>query len=85
MYYRSFYFIFFYYFFHSLPDCLLDLGHTIEKNDKEIYSLKQTLEKHHLLLSSTDSDRCGDDILHSRYGEFAKVCRYQRGNQKPLI
>jgi len=78
-------FIFFYYLFHSLPDCLLDLKYTIEKNVDEIYSLKQTLEEHHLLPSSTDNDSCRDDIVYSRYGEFIKVCRYQRGNQKPLI
>ena len=77
--------LFFYYLFHSFPDCLLDLKYTIEKNGEEIYSLKQTLEEHHLLPSSTDNNSCGDDILYSRYGEFVKVCRYQRGNQKPLI
>ena len=84
VYYRSFY-LFFYYLFHSLPDCLLDLKYTMEKNVDEIYSQKQTLKEHHLPPSSTDNDSCRDDIVHNRYGEFIKVCRYQRGNQKTLI
>ena len=83
--YDCFFILFFYYLFHSFPDCLLDLKYTIEKNEDEIYSLKQTLEEHHLLPSSTDNNNCRDDILYRRFGEFIKNCRYQRSNQKPLI
>jgi len=64
---------------------VLELKYTIEIKDEQIYSLKQMLEKYHLLHSSTDNDSCREDISYSRYGEFIKVCKYQRGNQKPLF
>ena len=58
---------------------MVELKDTIENKDERIYSLNQMLD------SSTDNGSCQEDILYRRNGEFIKVSRYQRGNQKSLF